>query len=1270
IEGPGLALDDNLPFLTNVSSNQYFLLQIVSYRGSDTNNTGFTRVLFTINSNPDLSGLNVKINPSIGEALHTRFDIDCSGAADDDGILGYYVGFATRPNAEMSQCSWINSRMISSCSITSQLLPAGLPGNGNKVWICIKAYDTIYSYSFASNFSVTVTTPAVSVAANPNFLREKENVINSGSLSDLVSFASVAATCMNQPTAGGSGGNGSTEAPISQQQSQEELDKAITIRRDLMVAIKKTLPNQNDSSTSVDAGEVRSTLDCLRFLTSKPDEINDESVNVASDIIDSQAKFLIRSSTDPNTGASDIANAVGPLIEASSNLLKAGDKNQKRSGGNSGTSQKQQKPNTKLLGTISAGASAISNKQVVGEKPTVLVGGDLSLSVSKSENYRLKNAAVEPGRKSDCGRVKFGQTKRADGSELFSKYNPQSKKFDKAPYVSTQFTTMNNNMFAVAQGGANLTSNVFMLNTQDGASGTTEPFKITETAPDSEIEILISTRDDKTGTETTFMETLPAKDKMRVQIAEVTPDQGLFVKLTRFLNYTEFLENSTESNVTVQIPQRILMNNYTFYEGEFEFHVYMRVGQAPTDQAFDYFCKLPLGNPPNCTNSASTDSGSDGTGDASTNSSNPAGTTATSRTTTTATPTTTTTSSTTTTGTASSSDSTEKCANRWERADRWTCFLPPEMLAVPVGKEKIYIGVRALRLDMNETGLGLNSSTFRRIPSGVRFRDNMTSDGFDMSAIDPAFYVVVGYESLIFSTGCRFYNETSNSMESTGVRLGQCSNPYLTQCFTRHLTSFMSSFYVPPIQFDPNDSGWLKLDSNPIALALVLSLVCFYFLVIIWASKKDREDVTKVGVTPLPDNDPRDEFEYELTFWTGARGGAGTTANVSLILSGDEGDTLPRLIRDPQRLVLQRGATDSFLMRTPVYLGRLTHMRLWHDNAGSSPNWYFSRLLVHDLQTGDKYYFISNRWFAIDEDDGMVDRIIALSGKEEINGFENVFWTRSQKNLYDGHLWFSVVTRPARSKFTRCQRATACLCLLMSTMMVNLMFYNQSQHVESPKLIEIGPVKFTPHSIYIATVSTLIILPVNVLIVLLFKNRRDRVVVKKGFERGGEMERGAAERRRIAAAGRADSGSAESVDASQARRDMEHSLDASGRLDTDDVSVGMAADKTQDKKSIPLSHLKAAHPDQFGAMPDAVSQSNLRADTTGEHKKGVMSALKSVWSKIFPLPWWSYYIGYGLSFATVAVCTYLMVEFANVLGEAKTAEWLASMAVTLLQSIV
>uniref|UniRef100_A0A1I8HXD5 PLAT domain-containing protein n=1 Tax=Macrostomum lignano TaxID=282301 RepID=A0A1I8HXD5_9PLAT len=1074
---------------------------------------------------------------------------------------------------------------------------------------------------FASNFSVTVTTPAVSVAANPNFLREKENVINSGSLSDLVRRA------------GGSGGNGSTEAPISQQQSQEELDKAITIRRDLMVAIKKTLPNQNDSSTSVDAGEVRSTLDCLRFLTSKPDEINDESVNVASDIIDSQAKFLIRSSTDPNTGASDIANAVGPLIEASSNLLKAGDKNQKRSGGNSGTSQKQQKPNTKLLGTISAGASAISNKQVVGEKPTVLVGGDLSLSVSKSENYRLKNAAVEPGRKSDCGRVKFGQTKRADGSELFSKYNPQSKKFDKAPYVSTQFTTMNNNMFAVAQGGANLTSNVFMLNTQDGASGTTEPFKITETAPDSEIEILISTRDDKTGTETTFMETLPAKDKMRVQIAEVTPDQGLF------------------------IPQRILMNNYTFYEGEFEFHVYMRVGQAPTDQAFDYFCKLPLGNPPNCTNSASTDSGL--------------------------------------MELATPRPTlrillarqpplellrllrlrqqrllVQQRLAQLQRADRWTCFLPPEMLAVPVGKEKIYIGVRALRLDMNETGLGLNSSTFRRIPSGVRFRDNMTSDGFDMSAIDPAFYVVVGYESLIFSTGCRFYNETSNSMESTGVRLGQCSNPYLTQCFTRHLTSFMSSFYVPPIQFDPNDSGWLKLDSNPIALALVLSLVCFYFLVIIWASKKDREDVTKVGVTPLPDNDPRDEFEYELTFWTGARGGAGTTANVSLILSGDEGDTLPRLIRDPQRLVLQRGATDSFLMRTPVYLGRLTHMRLWHDNAGSSPNWYFSRLLVHDLQTGDKYYFISNRWFAIDEDDGMVDRIIALSGKEEINGFENVFWTRSQKNLYDGHLWFSVVTRPARSKFTRCQRATACLCLLMSTMMVNLMFYNQSQHVESPKLIEIGPVKFTPHSIYIATVSTLIILPVNVLIVLLFKNRRDRVVVKKGFERGGEMERGAAERRRIAAAGRADSGSAESVDASQARRDMEHSLDASGRLDTDDVSVGMAADKTQDKKSIPLSHLKAAHPDQFGAMPDAVSQSNLRADTTGEHKKGVMSALKSVWSKIFPLPWWSYYIGYGLSFATVAVCTYLMVEFANVLGEAKTAEWLASMAVTLLQSIV
>lgn len=51
----------------------------------------------------------------------------------------------------------------------------------------------------------------------------------------------------------------------------------------------------------------------------------------------------------------------------------------------------------------------------------------------------------------------------------------------------------------------------------------------------------------------------------------------------------------------------------------------------------------------------------------------------------------------------------------------------------------------------------------------------------------------------------------------------------------------------------------------------------------------------------------------------------------------------------------------------------------------------------------------------------------------------------------------------------------------------------QADKVESPKLFEIGPVRVSPHSIFMATVSALIVVPINVFIVVLFRNRRDRV---------------------------------------------------------------------------------------------------------------------------------------------------------------------------------
>ena len=67
-----------------------------------------------------------------------------------------------------------------------------------------------------------------------------------------------------------------------------------------------------------------------------------------------------------------------------------------------------------------------------------------------------------------------------------------------------------------------------------------------------------------------------------------------------------------------------------------------------------------------------------------------------------------------------------------------------------------------------------------------------------------------------------------------------------------------------------------------------------------------------------------------------------------------------------------RGGVDSFLMTSPTHLGSLIHTRIWHDNKGKDPSWFLSRLMVKDLTKDRVYYFMLDRWLAVEKDDGQV----------------------------------------------------------------------------------------------------------------------------------------------------------------------------------------------------------------------------------------------------------------------------------------------------------
>jgi hypothetical protein len=147
---------------------------------------------------------------------------------------------------------------------------------------------------------------------------------------------------------------------------------------------------------------------------------------------------------------------------------------------------------------------------------------------------------------------------------------------------------------------------------------------------------------------------------------------------------------------------------------------------------------------------------------------------------------------------------------------------------------------------------------------------------------------------------------------------------------------------------------------------------------------------------------------------------------------------------------------------------------------------------VKDLQTEQMWSFFCENWLAVESEDGKVYRILPVANDEEMTNFSHLFSARAIKGLADGHIWFSIVTRPPTSNFTRVQRLSCALCLLCCTMITSAMFYNMGGHGPSPFAIHIGSLVIDLKPFVIGLQSSVIIVPVNVLIVQMFRNLRPK----------------------------------------------------------------------------------------------------------------------------------------------------------------------------------
>ena len=115
---------------------------------------------------------------------------------------------------------------------------------------------------------------------------------------------------------------------------------------------------------------------------------------------------------------------------------------------------------------------------------------------------------------------------------------------------------------------------------------------------------------------------------------------------------------------------------------------------------------------------------------------------------------------------------------------------------------------------------------------------------------------------------------------------------------------------------------------------------------------------------------------------------------------------------------------------------------------------------VTNLQTEQKYVFLAGRWLSVEKNDGLVSCLLPVATKSELSDFNYLFGAKTKRDLRDAHLWFSVYARPPRSSFTRCQRLSVAISLLLCSMVANAMFYDRLPPTDPTQENKIGNLKF------------------------------------------------------------------------------------------------------------------------------------------------------------------------------------------------------------------
>ncbi|XP_069710231.1 oxygen-regulated protein 1 [Phaenicophaeus curvirostris] len=165
----------------------------------------------------------------------------------------------------------------------------------------------------------------------------------------------------------------------------------------------------------------------------------------------------------------------------------------------------------------------------------------------------------------------------------------------------------------------------------------------------------------------------------------------------------------------------------------------------------------------------------------------------------------------------------------------------------------------------------------------------------------------------------------------------------------------------PVYVFEVNETFSLDANKPEIQREILLSFVI----------RGDKQKNDRGNNLHKEGSQARNLTEYTIKVYTGDKRGAGTDANVHIILFGNEDKSeafqLSHSLDHPDPF--ERGKVDTFKIKTKI-LGSLQSIEIGHDGKGFASGWFLEKVEITDASSNSVYCFNCNRWLAEDESDG------------------------------------------------------------------------------------------------------------------------------------------------------------------------------------------------------------------------------------------------------------------------------------------------------------